>query len=241
MLYEVIFLILYIVRHGDPDYKTDSLTERGLLQAEAVGKRIAASGIDRIFSSPMGRAYQTAEPAARLLGLDINIEDWSHEIKDERLTPFPDGKRKSVSVIQTTRFRDHGQIYLDFDRSFECDGFSTSGMKDAYKFIEENGRDFLERLGYREEDGNYRIIKPNEEKIALFCHSVMGRLFVCYLLHIPVHLMWAGFQITHTGVTVIEFKNNPDGITAPKCRCFSDMSHLYAEGLDMIHDNDVEI
>ena len=61
-------LLLYIVRHGDPDYATDSLTERGILQAEAVGKRIAASKIDRIFSSPMGRAKQTAEPACRLLG-----------------------------------------------------------------------------------------------------------------------------------------------------------------------------
>ncbi len=241
LYYEVKIMILYIVRHGDPDYKNDCLTQRGLLQAEAVGKRIAASGIDRIFSSPMGRAIQTAEPAARLLGLDINIEDWSHEITDGRLTPFPDGKRKSVSFIQTTYYRSNGQLNLDFDHAFEANGFSTSGMEEAYKFIEQNGRAFLERLGYREENGNYRIITPNEEKIALFCHSVMGRLFLSYMLHIPVHLMWAGFQITHTGVTAIEFKNNPDGITAPKCRCFSDMSHLYAEGLDMIHDNDVTI
>lgn len=234
-------MLLYIVRHGDPDYKTDSLTERGILQAEAVGKRIAASKIDRIFSSPMGRARQTAEPAAKLLGLDIDIEDWSHEVKNERLTPFPDGKMKSVSVIQNTYYRKDGNIDLDFNHTFECDGFSQSEMDKASAFIEENGRDFLERLGYREENGIYRILRPNEEKVALFCHSVMGRLFVCHMLHIPVHLMWAGFQITHTGVTVIEFKNNPDGITAPKCLCFSDMSHLYSEGLDMIHDNDVSI
>lgn len=64
-------MLLYIVRHGDPDYVTDTLTERGKLQAEAVGKRIAASKIDRIFSSPMGRARQTAEPACRILGLII--------------------------------------------------------------------------------------------------------------------------------------------------------------------------
>ena len=88
-------MILYIVRHGDPNYKDDCLTEAGRLQAEAVGKRIAASGINEIYSSPMGRAKETAEPAARLLGLDIKIEDWSHEVKDERLTPFPDGVRKS--------------------------------------------------------------------------------------------------------------------------------------------------
>ena len=84
-------MLLYIVRHGDPDYVTDTLTERGKLQAEAVGKRIADSKIDRIFSSPMGRAKQTAEPACRLLGLNYTIEEWTHEVEDERLTPFPDG------------------------------------------------------------------------------------------------------------------------------------------------------
>ena len=63
-------MLLYIIRHGDPIYETDSLTERGRAQAEAVAKRLAASGIDRVFSSPMGRARQTAEPTCRLLGLD---------------------------------------------------------------------------------------------------------------------------------------------------------------------------
>lgn len=53
-------MLLYIIRHGDPHYPTDSLTPRGVLQAEAVGKRLAAAGITKIYSSPMGRAKQTA-------------------------------------------------------------------------------------------------------------------------------------------------------------------------------------
>ena len=53
--------------------------------------------------------------------------------------------------------------------------------------------------------------------------------------------MWGGFQMTHTGVTVLEFKNHADGYTTPKCLCFSDMSHLYVAGLDMNHDNKIEI
>ena len=48
--------------------------------------------------------------------------------------------------------------------------------------------------------------------------------------------MWAGFHYTHTGVTVLEFRNNADGFTAPKCLCYSDMSHLYAHGPDMHYD-----
>lgn len=234
-------MLLYIVRHGDPDYTTDTLTDRGRLQAEAVGKRMAAAGITRIFSSPMGRARQTAEPACRLLDLPCEIEDWAHEVEEERLTPFPDGKLKSVTAVQSTYYRENGGIALPYDRAYEAPGFSTSGMKAAVDRIERHGRDFLERLGYREENGVYRVLQPNEDKVALFCHSVFARAWLSTLLHIPIHLMWAGFKYTHTGVTVVEFKNNANGVTAPVCRCYSDMSHLYAHGPDMIHDNECTV
>ena len=234
-------MLLYIVRHGDPVYETDSLTERGKLQAEAVGKRIYKSGINRIFSSPMGRARMTAEPACRLLGLEMNIEEWTHEIEDERLTPFPDGKMKSITDVQNTYYRENGGIDLPYERSFECAGINQSQMKKAVDFIEEHGNEFLERLGYKEENGIYRIIKPKDEKEALFCHSAFARAWLSVLLHIPIHTVWAGFAYTHTGVTVLEFKNNANGVTAPKCLCYSDMSHLYAHGPDLVHDNRVEL
>ncbi len=241
IMMKVIKMLLYIVRHGDPIYVTDTLTERGKKQAEAVGKRIYDSGINVIYSSPMGRARETAEPACRMLGLDCNIEEWTREIQDERLTPFPDGKLKSVTLVQNTYYRENGYINLPYERTFECQGFNESGMEKAFNFIKEKGDEFLERLGYKEENGVYRILRQNEDKVALFCHAAFTRAWLSYLLHIPVHIMWSSFQYTHTGVTIIDFPNNKNGFTAPICRCFSDMSHLYKEGLDLIHDNNVEL
>jgi len=234
-------MLLYIIRHGDPIYETDTLTPRGKLQAEAVGKRMYDAKVDRIFSSPMGRAQETADPACRLLNLEKTIEDWTHEVEDERLTPFPNGELISVSLIQNTYYLINGNKDLPYDRTYECDGFSQSNMKSALEYIESHGREFLERLGYREENGIYRILRNNEEKVALFCHSVFARAWLSVLLHIPLHIVWASFRYTHTGVTVLEFKNNPNGITAPQCLCYSDVSHLYASGLDLLYDNSVEI
>ena len=225
-------MILYIIRHGEPDYSTGALTEKGWLQAEAVGKRMAKLGINKIFASPILRAQQTAEPACRLLGLEKHTEEWSHEIGDERLTSFPDGEMKSVSLIQNTYFRQNGNIDLPFDKAYECDGIRQSEMKKAVDYIEKNGNDFLERLGYKEENGIYRIINPNDDKVALFCHSAFSRAWVSVLLHIPLHIMWSGFDYDFTGVTVIEFQNNEDGITAPRCLHYADVSHIYAEGID---------
>lgn len=234
-------MLLYLIRHGSPDYKTDTLTEKGLLQAEAVGKRMAAAGIDRIFTSPMGRARQTAQPACRLLGKEYTVEPWAHEVEDERLTPYPDGILKSCSELPNTVFRENENILLPFERSLECTGINEAHMTSAIETIREGGRDFLERLGYREENGVYRILRPNEEKVALFCHVVFTTVWLSELLHLPLHLLWGGTRITHTGVTILDFKNYENGFTAPRMLCMSDMTHLYMEGLDTTYDHKISL
>lgn len=234
-------MLLYIIRHGHPDYTTDTLTPTGVLQAEAVGKRLFASKIDRIFTSPMGRARQTAEPACRLLGLNYTVEPWAHEIGKEMIVYFPDGKSKTMGMVQNTYFRENGNIHLDYDHALEAPGFNESDMGTALDYIEENGREFLERLGYKEENGVYRILRANEEKVALFCHAGFARAFISRLLHIPAQIMWAGFNYGFTGVTVLEFKNNKNGVTAPQCLCYSDLSHLYAHGPEMLYNERVPL
>lgn len=219
-------MLLYIIRHGEPGVD-GALTELGLKQAEAVGERLCKSKIDKIYSSPFLRARQTAKPLCRMLGKEMIIEEWAHEIGHERITTFPDGEKISVSLLQNTVFRTEKNINLPFERAFEADGFRESGMEGAVRYIEENGDKFLERLGYKKENGVYRILRNNEERVALFCHSAFSRAWISRLLHIPIHIMWASFDYAHSGVTVIEFENNADGFTAPICHCYSDLSHLY--------------
>lgn len=230
-------MLLYIIRHGIPDYATDSLTERGWLQAEAVGKRLAKSKIDRIFTSPMGRARQTAEPACRLLGLEATVEDWAHEIGDECLTTFPDGRAKSLCIVPNTRFRERDDMDLVYDRAFENPWVSHSGMEAEVRRVERCGDEFLERLGYKREGNVYRILRPNEEKVALFCHAIFGKTWLSTLLRIPFHIMWSDFCYSHTGVTILEFENHADGITAPNCLSYCDLSHIYAENLPLLYDD----
>ena len=55
---------LYIVRHGNPNYDLDCLTPLGHEQAEAAAEALEAIGIDEIYSSPMGRARETAKHLA---------------------------------------------------------------------------------------------------------------------------------------------------------------------------------
>lgn len=235
-------MLLYIVRHGDPHYPTDSLTPRGVLQAEAVGKRLAAAGITQVYSSPMGRAKQTAEPTCRLLGLSCKIEEWAHEIGKEMYLTFPDGKNKPLGVLQGTYLLENGAYDLPFSRALESPILREhTQMDQVIPYIRDEGNKFLERLGYREENGIYRIVRPNEEKVALFCHAGFSKTWLSQLLHIPVHVMFASFGYNHTGVTILELKNNENGVTSPQCLCYSDTSHLYAHGPDMDYNGRISL
>ena len=51
---------LVIVRHGDPDYSIDSLTEKGWKEAEYLSERLSKLEVKDFYVSPLGRAKDTA-------------------------------------------------------------------------------------------------------------------------------------------------------------------------------------
>ena len=53
---------LLIIRHGDPDYEHDDLTEVGKREAQCLAARIAPMKVREYFVSPLGRAKATAAP-----------------------------------------------------------------------------------------------------------------------------------------------------------------------------------
>ena len=47
---------LLIIRHGDPDYARDNLTEKGKREAKLLSEMLAKDKIDYLYCSPLGRA-----------------------------------------------------------------------------------------------------------------------------------------------------------------------------------------
>jgi probable phosphoglycerate mutase len=103
----------------------------------------------------------------------------------------------------------------------------------GYQRITGHSDEFLTRLGYKRDGKLYRVISPNDKQIAAFCHHGFGTTWLSHLLSIPPHIFWSGFDIAHSSVTILEFKNNPDLYTAPTCVCLSDISHIYKENLPL--------
>lgn len=69
-----------LVRHGDPDYEKDTLTDKGLAEARALAGSLRNVPIDAIYVSPMGRARRTMEYTAGIKGIEAMTLDWLHEL-----------------------------------------------------------------------------------------------------------------------------------------------------------------
>ena len=101
---------LLLIRHarmkGDPFCEPSSpvtgcLADEGVAQAEALGRALAGTPIDAVFSSPYGRAVETAERALAGRGLEVvrvpGLQEW---------TPSPEFRNATSTEASAMAARD---------------------------------------------------------------------------------------------------------------------------------------
>ena len=54
-------MILYVIRHGDPDYSTDTLTPKGKLQAQALAKKTGSLWCRCCLFIPFGKGKRNSK------------------------------------------------------------------------------------------------------------------------------------------------------------------------------------
>ena len=79
---------LFIIRHGDPNYALDTLTERGWREAELLRDRLMRENITKVYLSPLGRAQNTAKPFLYSTGLTAETKDWLREFPRPAFQPL---------------------------------------------------------------------------------------------------------------------------------------------------------
>ena len=100
-------MLFFLIRHGDPIYNPDSLTPLGHRQAEAVAKRLALYGVDRVYSSTSNRAHQTSLPTCEILKKEPELLEWCREghAWQELSVEYAPGKRRWDSrILRWLRF-----------------------------------------------------------------------------------------------------------------------------------------
>ena len=218
---------LIMVRHGEPDYEHDCLTPEGRRQAEAVAERLCGEGISEIFSSPNGRARETASFTARRLGLPVTVLDYMHEISwggpgiPEEGHPWTLSEwmiaREDFSFF-TSNWRKHpyyrgNEATVYYDR--------VSAAFDA----------FLEKRGYRHEGGRFLCSRKAEETIALFSHGGSGACVLASLLNLPFPYVTTVMPYDFTSVIILDFPASPGEYVFPRLALFNDIAHLHRSSL----------
>ena len=220
---------LFVIRHADPDYPNNTITACGHKEAEALSQRMETIRPDRIYSSPIPRAYITAEYTAKRLGMDIHVEPWTREL--EWRMEHPSKGRIATWDIDGEVLRAADPSHLTHDAWDQSPHQKELNLRPAFEKLQSESDEFLERLGYKREGTLYRPVRPNRDKIALFCHGGFGLAFLAHLLHIPIPLMWSGFFLPPSSVTTILMDERTEEWAVPRCIGMGDVSHLYAAGL----------
>lgn len=225
-------MLLYIIRHGIPDYATNTLLPEGAAQAELCARRLSKREFKAIYSSPYGRAIETARPLAEKLGLPVQIEEWAYELGEESKTEYPDGVRKLVSNVKGTYYHQERFLGLTVEEAFEKVEAFPPSFKERYESISRGLDDLLKRHGYaRNKAGTYDVTEGNRDRIALFCHGGMERVLLSHMFHIPYPIVAHSIQVPTTGITIVYFPEEPEeeGAAMPVLYTLGDIGHLTDE------------
>ena len=229
-------MIIYFVRHGHPDYKTDSLTELGKLQAEGAAQRLKNCGISEIYASSNGRAMETAQFTADILGLPVVPCDFMRELswgsKSGEEIPFngkPWDVANSLSVQGIDLSNpDWGQIYP----------FSKSKVVDNAASVRAGFDGLMAQLGYTRDGQGYRVTGPDTDKnIAIFSHAGSASAVMAHLLNITFPQMCLNFHMDFASITKVSFPNDLGARIFPKFIGFNDAEHIQGIAAENVFGN----
>lgn len=165
-------LTLLLIRHGETALNAEArfrghrdidLNDRGRQQAEALARGLPRSfPINHIYSSPLKRCLQTAQPLATALGLAV--------VAEPRLIDLDYGEWQGRLIAEVAeQFPQDYAAWLAGDLSFRFPGGEPLGAP------AERLRSFID----------YVVERHQGEMVAVVTHNVLCQMATCLLLNRP--------------------------------------------------------
>lgn len=219
---------LLIIRHGDPNYEIDSLTEKGWREAEYLAERLARIHVDACYVSPLGRAKDTASLTLKRTGWAAEECLWLRELEAPIHRPDVTDRKMLTWDWLPQDWTAEPRYFLP-DRWYETEIMREGHVKEAYDWVTGSLDELLERHGYRREGLLYRAVRANNDTIAFFCHFGVECVILSHLLNISPMVLWHGFCAAPTSVTTVITEERREGIAYFRVNGFGDISHLYCK------------
>lgn len=187
---------IYIIRHGETEPNTRfacvgrldvPLNEKGRMQAAALTERIKEINADKIYISPLSRAYETIRPYCELYP-DIPV------VTENRIAErdFGEWENMSFAEIEAADPERYARWQADFT------GYRLPGG--------ESSEDVQKRVN----EALDRITAENDEKtVFLVTHLGTARQIISRLLCLSIEESWR-FTMNNASCAVIDYDNNAE-------------------------------
>ncbi|HAO31187.1 MAG TPA: histidine phosphatase family protein [Treponema sp.] len=243
---------LIFIRHADPDYLNNTITEKGEREAELLAQRMASwKNITDIYCSPYGRAQDTLKPALLKMDRSATTLDWLREFDYHVIDPFTK-KERSVcwdilprNLYAEKKFFDRTKwssvpylkkANIDTYYSQVCYGFDT--LLEAYDYTRIDADkaiyNCLPHLTDQEAACDSHLLASqknlDDRNIVFVCHLGVMFALIGHLTGISPMQLWHGFFVAPTSVTVLGTEERVPGEVMFRVQTLGDVSHLTFAG-----------
>ena len=197
--------LILLVRHGQTEWNREErfrgqadvpLNETGLAQAEATGRRVAATWQPAaVYSSPLSRSVETAEAIAGHFGLHVQVHAWLADIH------YGDWQGLTPSEVKERWPHEYDNWYMHPERARIPNGES------------------LESLQARAMRTVSELVKAHPgETIVLVGHTVINRVILLAMLGLGIERFWRLRQDT-CAINLIEAEDGEYTIVSLNDTC----------------------
>jgi probable phosphoglycerate mutase len=163
---------LILIRHAlplrvereDGSPADPGLSEIGIEQAAKLARWMDSEKLDAIYSSPMARAKETADPLSDVKGIEITIESGIAEFDNQSSSYIPMEELKAKDYERWLELLEGG-----FSEHFDLASFKKAALESIEKIIPEN----------------------KGKRVAAVCHGGVINVWAAHVLGIDEYLFFA--------------------------------------------------
>lgn len=218
---------LLFIRHAEPDYAHDSLTEKGFKEAKYLGEYLKNEQIDEIYVSPLGRAQETMKAYLRESGTKVIpiTEDWLREfdakVKHDRNDCAWDFLPETIEKMDEDIFSSEPNKVNEANPFYK-----DSNYLERYSRAINGLDEILKSNGYVREGRHYRVEEENTKTIVFFCHFGIISVLLSHLFNTSSMVLGQYFCASPSSITTIYSEERRKGIASFRCLEFGATPHL---------------
>lgn len=219
---------LLLIRHAEPDYANDSITEKGRREAVLLSERIARYHIRDFYVSPLGRARDTASYTLQKTGRNAETLSWLQEFRGK----YPDpetGVLRLAWDIPTRIWTEYPGVY-DFRTFLDNPLFDTGDFREVWTETSDGVNALMKRYGFQKDGPVWLCDNNRSDTIAVFCHFGISMAIISCLTDISPFVLWHRTLCYPSSVTEIVTEERQKGTVSFRITKLGDITHLESAG-----------